>query len=327
MPIALRNWRSQMPKVSVIIPVYKSEKYLPACLDSVLAQTFKDFEVICVNDGSPDSCETILNEYSQKDKRIKIINQTNKGQSVARNIGIDNAFGEYLYFVDSDDRLHPQAIEILFEIAEKTNSPITISNRFIKLSKKQKLILLKNISLVKFTTHKQPIKDLLKTKYVSSSIWNKLFKREVFGKWKFIEGINFEDWPLITCIFSEIPFYVSVDIPLYFYNDTDESTVRSPFTVRKIQDYVTGIKFTYNYYRKQEKKKFWRIVQKYRIYQSIKMVLNKVYHAKVDKSFLIQEFFKNYNELHSNGIILLRDFSLKSLYRLVRLYLNKGGKK
>ncbi len=311
-------------KVSVIVPIYKSEKYLSGCISSIITQSFKDLEIILVDDGSQDKCPQICDEYAQLDKRIKVIHQKNKGQSAARNAGIENSSGDYLFFVDSDDRLHPQAIEILLNIAEKTNSPITISNYFLKSSKKQIFSLFKDAYSIEFKFHEKPVEDMLKKRYISSLVWNKLFKRELFTNWRFIEGIKFEDWPLITCMFSEIPFYVSIDAPLYFYNDTDESTVRSPFTVKKIQDYVTGIKFTYNYYQKPEKRKFWRVVQKYRIYQSIKMVINKVYHSKVNRKELIEEFLKNFQELKDKKIIILKDFSLKTFYRFLKIQMNAG---
>ena len=316
-----------MPKVSIIIPIYNVEKYLPACLDSILEQSYQDFEVICVNDGSPDKCGKILTEYAKKDKRIKIINQNNKGQSVARNVGIDNAVGDYLFFIDSDDRLHPQAIEILLNIAEKTNSPITVSNYFLKSSKKQKFSLFKDAYDIGFIFHENPVNDMLKTRYISSLVWNKLFRRELFKNWRFIEGIKFEDWPLITCLFSEIPFYVSINIPLYFYNDLDESTVRSPFTIKKINDYVTGIRFVHNYYQRPEKQIYWRQIQRHRIYQSIKMLINKIYHAKTDKKALVREFFNVFFKMRKDKIICLWDFSPKSLYRLLRLYFYNKRKK
>lgn len=92
-----------MPIISIIIPVYNSEKYLKQCLDSVLNQTFPDFECICINDGSIDKSLSILQEYANKDKRFKIIDKKNEGVSIARNTGIENAFGEYITFIDSDD--------------------------------------------------------------------------------------------------------------------------------------------------------------------------------------------------------------------------------
>lgn len=103
------------PIISVIIPVYNTAKYLPECLDSIIGQTFKDIEIICVNDGSPDESLDILMEYSEKDKRIAVIDQENKGQSAARNHALEIAAGEYYYFMDSDDYVLPEMLEELIE--------------------------------------------------------------------------------------------------------------------------------------------------------------------------------------------------------------------
>ena len=92
-----------MPKISVIIPIYNVEKYLRQCLDSVVNQTIKDIEIICINDGSTDNSQAILNEYAKKDERFVVINQVNQGLSVARNNGLNSATGKYVAFIDSDD--------------------------------------------------------------------------------------------------------------------------------------------------------------------------------------------------------------------------------
>ncbi len=102
-----------MPQISVIVPVYKVEPYLRRCVDSILAQTFTDFELILVDDGSPDGCPAICDEYAEKDSRVVVIHQENGGVSRARNAGIDAARGEYLFFVDSDDWIEPEHIEVL----------------------------------------------------------------------------------------------------------------------------------------------------------------------------------------------------------------------
>ena len=103
------------PLISVIVPVYKVEKYLPACLDSLLAQTYRNFELIVVNDGSPDDCWQIMQRYAAQDARVRIFNKENGGVSSARNFGLDVARGEYIGFVDSDDFVLPQYLEWLYD--------------------------------------------------------------------------------------------------------------------------------------------------------------------------------------------------------------------
>ena len=111
-------------KISIIVPCYNVEKYLPECLDSLLNQTFKYFEIICVNDGSNDSTLSILEKYSKKDSRIKIISQKNKGLSGARNTGIDAAKGDYIAFLDSDDWVDNNFYLKLYEAITKHNCDI-----------------------------------------------------------------------------------------------------------------------------------------------------------------------------------------------------------
>lgn len=117
-----------MPKVSVIIPVYNVEKYLRECLDSVVNQTLKDIEIICINDGSPDNSLAILEEYAKKDSRIRIINKKNQGQSIARNIGINLAKGEYVVFIDPDDYFRLDALEKMYAKITETKVDIVISH-------------------------------------------------------------------------------------------------------------------------------------------------------------------------------------------------------
>ena len=118
-----------MPEISVIVPVYNVEKYLRECLDSVQAQTFSDFEVICVNDGSTDGSPAILAEYAAKDLRIKIVHQENSGLSDARNTGMSFAQGKYLYFLDSDDWIEPDTLEVCHNTAEENQLDELIFNR------------------------------------------------------------------------------------------------------------------------------------------------------------------------------------------------------
>lgn len=116
-----------MPKVSVIIPIYNVEKYLERCLKSVINQSLKDLEIICVNDGSEDKCIDILNFYQNKDNRIIVINKKNGGSSSARNAGIKRARGEYIYFIDPDDYIESWALEDLIYISQKNNCDVVLS--------------------------------------------------------------------------------------------------------------------------------------------------------------------------------------------------------
>ena len=115
-------------EISVIIPVYNTEKYVEECIESVLAQTYTDFELILIDDGSEDNSREICREMGRKDDRIRLIQMEHRGVSAARNAGMDAAVGKYLFFLDSDDMIHPQLLEALYEVHEK-NKKVILSER------------------------------------------------------------------------------------------------------------------------------------------------------------------------------------------------------
>lgn len=126
--------------ISIIVPVYKVEKYLRQCLDSVISQTFQDWEMILIDDGSPDHCGDICDEYALQDKRIKVVHQENGGLSVARNVGIAKASGEYIYLLDSDDYLPPNSLSDLIEVAQFHNWPDYIKGNHLVLKPDGQLV-------------------------------------------------------------------------------------------------------------------------------------------------------------------------------------------
>ena len=174
-----------MSKISVIIPVYNIEKYLPECLDSLLNQTFRDFEIICVNDGSKDDSLKILETYAQKDSRIRVITKENGGSGSARNRGLAEAQGEYIQFVDGDDYFEPQMLEKLYKLAENYNADIAVcSSR--KVDDNGKITESRNpnspINLDK-TPFNKPFsyKDFPNDIFslLGTMPWNKLYKKEL----------------------------------------------------------------------------------------------------------------------------------------------------
>lgn len=213
-----------MTKVSIIVPVYNVEKYLKRCLDSLVNQTLKDIEIICVNDGSTDGSLAILDEYVRNDDRIVVINQENSGQSVARNRGIDVAKGEYLGFVDSDDWVSEDYFEKLYNSAIQNNAEIAVGGiiRLHRFNRRKFLTFDKEI-VTSDINLKFELCDMPEKSYV----WNKIYKSSKLKEigLKFEEGIVFED-----CIFTpQALFYfdkiVTVPDAYYFYWRRSDSTV------------------------------------------------------------------------------------------------------
>ncbi len=209
---------SALPKISVVIPVYKVEKYLKRCLDSVINQTYKNIEIICIDDGSPDNCPAILDEYAKKDNRIKVVHQKNMGLSGARNAGIDLAKGEYIGFVDSDDYIAPDMYEKLYNALIKEDADISMCN-FTKVYEVDYLEVVKT-SFVPAGVYSGKEKFELLANTNSWWVWitwNKLYKKSVFNNIKFPVGEIYEDFAIITDVFLSIHKLTVINDALYFY--------------------------------------------------------------------------------------------------------------
>ena len=190
-----------MPAVSVIIPVYNVEKYLNECLDSVINQTLKDIEIICVDDGSSDKSLEILKSYQEKDNRIKILIQQNKHSGVARNNGLKIAKGEYLSFLDSDDIFELDMLENMYNKAKEDDSDTVVCNFYIYDNDTKESILKNRIKeeYVKMSPFSPlDIKDKI-FNFSSANAWSKLFKHSLFtnNNLKFIDTICCND---VTCV-------------------------------------------------------------------------------------------------------------------------------
>lgn len=184
------------PKISVIVPVYKVEKYLERCVDSIINQTYKNLEIILIDDGSPDLCPVICDKYAEKDSRIIVIHKENGGLSDARNAGINVSCGEYIVFIDSDDFVKEKYIEKLYEAIQKDDSDLSMCG-FTLVDEEGKIIStnLNNSPLVDGTMTGREVLEKYYGfngwQYVVS--WNKLYKREIFNKIRFPYGKTHED--------------------------------------------------------------------------------------------------------------------------------------
>lgn len=190
-----------MINISVIIPVYNTEIYLRECLDSVIAQTLYNIEIICINDGSMDNSLKILKEYQEKDKRIKIINQENMGLSEARNAGLKVATGEYVHFLDSDDLyLDNNCLNKMYSLARINSVDILFFNivNFYEFNHDEQYpIQAYRLDSKKIYTGLEILKEFLLDETVASSCCYKMFKRNIFSKLGFKRDIYFEDGELL----------------------------------------------------------------------------------------------------------------------------------
>ncbi len=221
----------QNPLVSIIVPIYKVEPYLRRCLDSIVNQTYTNLEIILVDDGSPDGCPQICDEYAARDKRIVVIHKGNGGLSDARNAGLDICRGGYISFVDSDDWVDETYIETLLDLSIKENADIAIGEniRTEGCSKPTK----KNIT-INACHSKEALKHLFSQNHIAFTVsWGKLYKKNLFSTLRFPKGKYHEDEFTTYILFYKSEKIVYTSEILYYYYQRADSIVstRHPWDV------------------------------------------------------------------------------------------------
>ena len=232
------------PKISIIIPMWGVEKYLSRCLDSVQNQTFKDWQAICVDDGSPDKSGEIAESYAKKDKRFVVVHKKNGGLSDARNFGMNYADGDYIMYLDSDDFIHPQTMEVAYKAITENKSDIA-SFSYDRFYRPQLMVRhflhMDTDNVVPFGIKKRYNLDKLKTKTVDDifelaterthnktnpnrkwlikhcQVWKNIYKKSLIEDTPFIKGILFEDFPWWSAVMLKNPRVTVVPLPLYYY--------------------------------------------------------------------------------------------------------------
>lgn len=224
-----------MPTISVIVPVYKVEPYLRRCVESILNQSFSDLELILVDDGSPDSCGAICDEYAMIDSRVHVIHQENGGLSAARNAGMDwvyaNSDSQYLTFIDSDDWVHKEYISIMYGAAEKNDAPLVMCDMFP----------------ISYITEDKPISAVscyfmdAEQAYVSYydlgiRAWCKLIHRSLMEDVRFPVGKLHEDAYVTHIIHFAAKRIAVCDVPLYYYFENPNSITRVKWSERRLDE-------------------------------------------------------------------------------------------
>lgn len=225
-----------MAEISVIIPVYNVEKYLSKCIDSVISQTFKDLEIILIDDGSKDNCSIICDEYSKIDSRIKVIHKKNGGLSSARNAGLKEATGKYIGFVDSDDWIESSMYETLYNIMEEYKSDI-VQCRFLKTENENadRLLLNSSEKNIEIINNIQALNNLYNDRYVETVVvWNKLYRKNLFENLIFPENKIHEDEFIIHKLLYKSEKVILCDQIMYYYRKTDKSIINSGFSEKKL---------------------------------------------------------------------------------------------
>lgn len=262
------------PAISVIIPVYKVERWLPRCLDSLLAQTCPDWEAICVDDGSPDQCGALLDAYAAKDARFVVVHQENAGASHARNVALEKVRGEFILFVDSDDFIHPQLMEICLYLIRRDESDMvtfTYDRKYRTRLMLRHFFHLKEPGKVDFPRYEP---ERLETKVTKNIFlyaterkrvvqapgddrkiekrWmvkhchpvHGLYRSERIRDIRFIEGIIYEDFPWWSQVMLSVRKTTLLNIPLYYYYPNFSGAVLSAsqdYRIKSLKKAITYI--------------------------------------------------------------------------------------
>ena len=220
-----------MPKFSIIIPVYNVAPYLRECLGSVLSQTYTDWEAICVDDGSTDGSGAILDEYAAKDKRIRVIHQKNAGVSAARNAALDVMQGEWIWFVDADDVISPEALEQLAATVERNDFDGCYLDEVTDFSERRPLFVHKVAKVVYDSCNREHSVGILEhkgEKWVWGQPWRRLLRAEKFKTVIFPVGVRMmeDDIHFVRCL--KIPArWIAIDLNIYGYRNRVDSACRS----------------------------------------------------------------------------------------------------
>ncbi len=229
--------------ISVIVPVYKVEKYLRQCVDSILDQTYKNIELILVDDGSPDNCPQICDDYTKTDNRVKVIHKRNGGQSSARNTALDVANGDYIAFVDSDDFISKDMLSVMMGTMLKEDCEIVMCSRtdiYAEYNKEYYFL-----PETKTYSHDEAM-ELILSDTIGSQPWDKLYKRDTYDGIKFPEGRIYEDIATTYLAFNRCQKFAYIHVPLYYYrmNEVGTSFSEKPNKIfNTFQSFYERLKF------------------------------------------------------------------------------------
>lgn len=304
--------------VSIIVPIYNVEKYLKKCIESIINQTYKNIEIILVDDGSPDKCGEICEEYSKKDNRIVVIHKQNGGLSDARNKGIKVAKGKYITFVDSDDYVDYRYIELLYKAVKENNTKIAQCN-IAKVNMSGNIIARLGYKENSIKTSKNMLNDIYSSHLIENIVvWNKLYLKEMFNNISFPVGKIHEDEFTTFKILYNVDKISIVNEYLYYYRQTDESIIGKKFN-KKRMDLLEALEERISFLKEKKEYDLYKKTLKYYIEQL------RVYFIKTKKyignSSKIQKTIKYKYKIACKEYLKLKEIpnkeKIKSLIFLV----------
>lgn len=233
-----------MPRLSVIVPVYNSEKYLPRCMASILSQSMEDFEVFLVDDGSSDGSGALCDKYAAMDARVQVLHQANRGQGVARNVALPIAQGDYIAFVDSDDWLEPGLfVTAVARCQEQDLDALYFETTIVKEGSRRPC---RHFDGDQLFSGAEALQHILKDE-IDNSCWNKIYRRQLWQQVRFTEDRHYEDVATVYKVLALAQWVGYLEQSFYNYQKHAGSSVANAFNVKSRYDHFLGYKERYGF--------------------------------------------------------------------------------
>lgn len=307
----------EKPLISIIVPIYNVESYVEECIQSIIKQTYKNLDIILIDDGSKDSSGEICEKYKKIDSRICVVHQENQGLSSARNTGLKLANGEYIQFIDGDDFISVDMIENLYEIMEKEHADIvTCSSYTYKNGEIVKKEYSKSINIY---NKEEAIKEIILDKKIRFYAWDKLYKKTLWKDIKFPEGRRFEDIAVTPIVIKNADKVVFYDCPLYYYRIRTGSIMSQKSKEQQLE-YIESVLETNNYLRNNVKG-----IEDYVDYNIVHATINVFYVigkynlVELEKEEIIQKMYERTKEIMKDQS--KEQFINKCCYNIKKIHL------
>ena len=301
--------------ISVIVPVYNVENYLTQCIDSIIGQSYIDLEIILIDDGSTDSSGKICDEYALKDKRIKVIHQNNQGPSVARNRGLEEAEGDWISFIDSDDWIDREMYQKMMESLDKYKADIVLC-KHVEVSEQNHIAKIDAGSIHFFEGYELIKAYIQKNKnyLITTSVWDRLYKRELIIDLRFPESMMSEEICFSIQVFCNSKKAIYLDEQLYNYRVNRAGSITSSnYTVKRIEDEIFLTEQAIRYLKERGLRELAK-----ELYVNLYLDLSSIYIHSSDKE--VRSYIRKYrkNVKHGiNEIIRKNNMSLKKQVFLI----------
>lgn len=310
--------------ITVIIPIFNSEKYLEECLNSVLSQTYEELEIILINDGSTDKSKNIAEDFVRRDKRVSLFNKENGGQASARNLGLDKANGEYIAFVDSDDTISADLFlsNVAFFQHDISIDIVQFPAFFNYGSSSEKLRKQKS----KLISDRDELLEMwIIDKKISWIVCDKIFRKNIFGKLRFPTGMIYEDnFLIIEALLSINKFYIS-ESGFYYYFLRENSTTNSNYSLKKDLDTQKVNLFAlanFSQMKVSENVKIVILVKILNVYQSInhnfknQLTINNLFMSELSKVSILDLIKSDLSSVQIIKLILVKMVGINSYLRM-----------